>query len=110
MRTMVLSTMWTATLAFSPTPRVVPALRQHALHRCGAVSAALPEMQDDLKPRFSRGDDDGTKTSFTPDSAPAQPTAAERETASEAAKGSKNQQLLVRSGNSGCTAAHSVLA
>jgi hypothetical protein len=91
---LVLSSVWTAALAFAPTPRIVPALRQQCLHRCHPVVAALPEMQDDLKPRFSRGAEEETKTSFAPDRAPAQPKEAERATAAEAAKVSKNQQLL----------------
>ena len=91
---LVLSSVWTAALAFAPTPRIVPALRQQCLHRCHPVVAALPEMQDDLKPRFSRGAEEETKTSFAPDRAPAQPTEAERGTAAEAARHRSEVKLV----------------
>lgn len=84
--------MWTATslvcVAFSSAP-LRPAV---AVPRSRAAVAIL---QDDLKPRFSRGDDDGTKTSFSPDK-PALQDAATRTTGTTASDSatSANQQLL----------------
>jgi len=64
--------------------------------RAGRPVAELEQLstpQDDLRPRFSRGDDDAPKTSFTPDyvrSAPAK----EAPTAAAPPRASANAQLL----------------
>ena len=71
-----------------------PTLQQQGV-RSRPVLAALPEMQDDLKPKFSRGNEE-VKTSFTPDTvrrAEERAAAAKEQTAAD-----KNQQLLAKSG------------
>lgn len=68
-----------------------PTLQQQGV-RSRPVLAALPEMQDDLKPKFSRGNEE-VKTSFTPDTV----RRAEEERAAAAKEptaADKNQQLL----------------
>ena len=70
-------------------------LRRSPPHRMppSTIRLQLLDMEDDLKPRFSRSDDEGPKTSFTPDAAAAAATtgSAARPSTNEL---TANQQLL----------------
>jgi len=68
-----------------PAPRALPP-SPTARRTCRPCAALQP--QDDLKPRFSRGDDTETKTTFTPD------RVAEVRAAKQAAPATQNEQLL----------------